>query len=190
MRKFIIATVLAAAASAVSHAQIVSVYATFSPTHLTNVYSGCTGSPCSAQYTDYWASGIGGGATLNFINLHVVKLGLDLRGSTKSGTTGADTAEVSLRLGAKPPLLPIKPYVQAGVGYLDTRTLAGSGTFESQYATANIHAGVDMPVFPFVDLRLVEIGYGQAFSKLDDVSFGTSNKPKLFTVNTGIVVHF
>lgn len=199
MRKLIAIIALAIGSTAASHAQFVSVYGTFSPTHLSNVYTGCTGSSCVPQYTDFWASGVGGGVTVNFINLHVVKLGFDLRGSTKPGTSGADTAEFGLRLAAQPPLLSIKPYVEGTVGYLDTRTPNQSttsggtpigGTFDAKYATYNVHGGLDLPVFPFVDLRVVELGYGHAFADAGGVSFNGHSMPNLFTVNSGIVVHF
>lgn len=199
MRKLFAILALALGCTAASHAQFVSVYGTFSPTHLTNVYTGCTGSACTPQYTSFWASGVGGGATVNIINLHVVKLGFDLRGSTKPGTSGADTAEFGLRLGAQPPLLRIKPYIEGTVGYLNTRSpnqstsgsgAAVGGTYDAKYATYNVHAGLDVPVFPFVDLRVVELGYGHAFADAGGVSFNGHTMPNLFTVNSGLVVHF
>ena len=182
-----------------AHSQILSVYGTFSPLHASNVQTGSTSTATgyTAQYTSFWAPAFGGGVTLNFLNLHVVKLGLDLRGSTKPGTTGADTAEVGLRLGFQPPLLRLKPYVQGGVGYLATRTVNTSttpgtntqvnSTFGNDYATVGFHAGVDKPLIPFLDFRVVEVGYAHAF--YSGFSSSTSNA-NVFSISTGLVAHF
>jgi hypothetical protein len=89
------AAALALCGPAESHGQILSVYGLFTPQHATNVQTGSvySGGSYNEQYTSFWAPGFGGGVTLNFLNLHIIKLGIDLRGSTKPGTTGADTAQ-------------------------------------------------------------------------------------------------
>lgn len=182
-----------------AHAQFVSVYVTFSPLNVSDAAAGsnCSGSSCTQLYTNYWAYGIGGGATVNFFNVHIIKLGVDARGSTKSGTSGADTFEGALKLTVQPPFLHIKPYIQGGGGYLDTRapnkstTSTGApigGTVETTYATAGFHAGLDVPVMHFVDLRVAEVGYAKAFNG-SGVTDGTRN-PNLFSFNTGLVLHF
>lgn len=182
-------------------AQLLSVYGTFSPVHASNVQTGSTYSSTTGytpQYTGFWVPAFGGGVTLNFLNLHVVKLGLDVRGSTKPGTTGADTAEVALRLGFQPPLLRLKPYVQGGVGYLATRTINTStnstgtgqvgGTFSNDYATFGFHAGVDRPLIPFLDFRVVELGFAHAFDS--GISTARSSSANTFSISTGLVAHF
>ena len=183
----------------IARAQVLSVYGMFSPMHASHVETGsvATGSGYSEQYTSFWTPAFGGGVTFNFLNLHVLKLGLDARGSTKAGTTGADTAELSLRLGLQPPALRLIPYVQAGVGYLGTRTVNVSttstsgtpvgGIFSNQYATVGFHAGVDKPLIPFLAFRVVEIGYGHTFN----TGIGTSsNNANTFSIGTGLVAHF
>ncbi len=122
--KHVVSALFCLSAASLAHAQVFSIYGTFSPVHASHVATGsvATSSGYTEQYTSFWAPAFGGGVTFNFLNLHVVKLGLDARGSTKSGTTGADTAELALRLGFQPPVLRLKPYVQGGVGYLATRT--------------------------------------------------------------------
>jgi hypothetical protein len=170
----------------------VAVYGTFSPAHLSNVQTGViyTGTAYQNQTTSFWAPGIGGGVTLNFVHLGIATLGLDLRGSTKPGTSGADTAMGGIKLGFNPPMLRIKPYVQGSVGYLATRTtnvsagVAGNTTFNNQSAVYEILGGIDYPLYHFVDYRIVEVGVGQGFLSL------VSYNPTLFTINTGIVVHF
>ena len=181
-------------AATTAHAQFVSVYGTFSPLHLSNVGTGVTGSAYTQQFDSYWTPAFGGGVTLNMLNLHVVKLGLDVRGSTKPGTKGADTAELSVRLGFQPPLLKLKPYGQLGVGYLATRTFnvssdAVGATVRNEYATLGGHVGVDAPLVPFLDFRILELGYAHAYST--GISFTNVNESaNLFTVSTGLVAHF
>lgn len=189
MRRYVlIAALVLFAAAAASHGQIVSIYGTYSPIHLANVQTGSAGSNNQPQYTSYWASGFGGGVTLNFLQLPVVSLGLDLRGSTKPGTLGADTAMVGLKLGIHPPLIRIKPYVQASAGYLGTRTFSPSipvgSTNNGTQVTWEILGGIDYPLVHFVDLRVIELGGGQG------INTGSGGNASLFTVNTGLVVHF
>ena len=94
-------------------------------------------------------------------------------------------------------MLRLKPYVQGGVGYLATRTVNTStlynstvtvgGTFNNQYATVGFHAGVDKPLIPFLDFRVVEIGYAHAFNT--GIS-SSSNNANTFSISTGLVAHF
>ena len=188
----------AALAPSSVQAQIVEAYATFSPARFSNVYTGTTSGPLGStpQYTNFWAPGIGGGVTFGLIPVGPVRLGLDLRGSTKPGTTGADTAMAGLKLSFHPPLLRLKPYIQGSGGYVATRTanrtsyagVPASGTFENQYAAYEVFGGLDVPVFPFIDLRVIEVGGGKGYS-VNGYSVG-SDQITLFTLNTGVVVHF
>jgi hypothetical protein len=177
-------------------AQVASLYVTSSSSHLSNVLTGTllppSGPGPQPQYTNFWTSGIGGGVTVNFLPVGPIKVGFDLRGSTRPGTTGADTAMAGLKVAFTPPLIHIKPYVQASGGYVATRTVnvsTGSNgtTFNNQYAAWEILGGVDIPLAPFLDLRAVEVGGGQGVSVL-----GSSNSPNvsLFTINSGLVLHF
>ena len=171
---------------AMANAQISEIYVTSTNIRATNVPSGTAGSPPATQYDTFWASGIGGGVTLNFIPLPVVSLGLDLRGSTKPGTTGADTAMVGLKLGVHPPLLHIKPYIVGSTGYVATRTPAavGAATVNNKYLGWELSGGVDYPLIHFVDFRVIEVGGGGV------VDAGSGNTPSLFHINTGLVFHF
>ncbi len=182
--------------AAAVHAQVVSVYGTFSGLHASGVETGATNVTTTGyqtQTTSFFAPGFGGGVTLNFLNLHVIKLGLDLRGSTKPGVTGADTALIGVKFTVQPPLLHLKPYVQASGGYLATRTTNVSsigtgpaivgGTFTNKYAAYEILGGIDYPLIPFLDLRIIEIGGGRA-------TFDGTYNPSIFSVNSGLVLHF
>ena len=177
-------------------AQIVSVYGTFSPIHISNAVTGNT-TGLNSTYTtgSYWAEGIGGGVTLTPFHLGPASLGLDIRGSKAWGQQSADTLLVGVKVGVDPPVLPIKPYIQASGGYLGSRATilygpAGiAGTSPNQgFWAYEILGGLDYKFVPHVDLRLIEIGGGQGYYR----SGATVNPPNisLLTVNTGVVLHF
>jgi hypothetical protein len=194
------------------HAQF-SIYATSTNIHASNVESGTSSTQTTVQPIDtsYWASGIGGGATFNLLPLHVVSLGLDARGSTRPGTSGADTALVGLKLAVHPPLLKVKPYIQGSVGYLGTRTVdastatiyppEGQGpivesvspagqTDTHHFLTYGVLGGVDFPLVPFLDFR-VEAGYLHG-NDLGRVLLGGAAlpNPNIVMFNPGLVLHF
>jgi hypothetical protein len=193
MRRTILlaAFVLLSAVGMAADAQVASIYVTSSSGRFSNVQTGVISTPSGyqEQHTNFWTSGIGGGVTLNFLPVGPIKLGLDFRGSTHPGTVGADTAMGGVKLGFNPPLIRLKPYLQASGGYVATRTgnISGGGTFANKYAAWEILGGVDVPLAPFLDLRVVELGGGTGFNVP-----GLSSTPNisLFTVNSGLVLHF
>ena len=205
MRRLVLLAALALAPAA--QAQLVEAYATFSPTHASSVQAGTvtTTTGYTEQYASFWVPAVGGGVTLNFLPLGPIRLGFDLRGSTKSGVNGVDTALFGVKLAVKPPLLPIKPYVQISGGYVATRTAnlgtytSGStttsvgGTATDKYAAFEGIAGIDYHFLPFLNLRLIEIGAGKGYD-VGGISFGnvanSGQNLTIFTINTGVVVHF
>ncbi len=177
-----------------AHAQL-SAYVTYSPAHLANVETGAvaTTTGYTEQTASYWSSGVGGGVTVPFLRLPFVSFNLDLRGSTRPGTAGVDSALVGVKLALHPHVVRLKPYVQVSGGYLDTRTTnlststvngpAEGGTFDNKYAAYEVLGGVDYPLIPFADIRIIEVGAGQGI--------GIDSRNATFeTVNTGLVVHF
>ncbi len=171
----------------------VELYGTLTPIHISGVASGNT-TGTNSQYTtsSYWAPGFGGGATVTAFKFGPASLGIDLRGSTKPGTQGADTVLGGVKLAFKPPVLPIKPYVQVSGGYLGTRggvtTGAAAGSANPQhFAAYEFLGGLDYSILPLVRLRLIEIGGGQGHF----LSGANNNDPNItfFTVNTGVVFH-
>jgi hypothetical protein len=181
--------------TAAARAQL-SAYITYSPTHLSSVDTGAvyTGTGYTEQTASYWSSGVGGGVTFTLIRVPVLSLGLDLRGSTKPGTAGSDSAMAGLKLTAHPPIIPFKPYLQVSGGYLDTRTTnvssspgnassTAGGTFTNKYGAYEILGGLDYPFIHFVDLRIIEIGAGKGYGL-------STNNPTFVTLNTGLVLHF
>jgi len=214
MRRLLIVSTLLAPAV---HAQILSVYATSSSTQFSSVQTGflytASTNTYQPQYANFWASGIGGGVTIGILPIGPIHIGLDLRGSTKPGTSGADTALAGLRIGIKPPIIHIKPFIQASGGYVETRTpnisnfiltttttttstttaTLGSNTFTNQYAGWEILGGIDYPLLHILDLRLIEIGGGQGYNFGGSSSSGnptTGAQISLFTINAGLVLHF
>ncbi|HEV2644955.1 MAG TPA: hypothetical protein VGU46_01180 [Acidobacteriaceae bacterium] len=201
MRRSILLVALVALSASLAQGQV-SVYLTSSTARLSGVETGDvqSGGSHHEQYADFWASGVGGGVTFNFLS-GPVKLGIDLRGSTRPGTAGADTAFAGFKVGFNPPVIPLKPYIQASGGYVGTRTVnvstvssGGSssatvgGTFTNRYAAWEIVGGVDYRLAKLVDLRLIEVGGGKG----SDIFGGLSSAPgiSLFTINSGLVVHF
>ena len=184
--RLLLLTLAFAFSCAAGGAQISEIYVTSSNLRASNVPSGTAGNPPVTKYDTFWASGIGGGVTLNFLPLPIVSLGIDLRGSTKPGTTGADTALVGVKLGVHPPLLRVKPYIVGSTGYVATRTpSAGNGaSVTNKYLGWELAGGVDYPLVHFVDFRAIEIGGGGV------VAAGSGNTPSLFHINTGLVFHF
>jgi hypothetical protein len=199
MRRIMLSLGLVLIGAGMAHAQV-ALYVTSSSAHLSGVPTGsvATGTGYQEQYTSYWSSGIGGGVTFTFLPLGPVKLGLDLRGSTKPGTTGYDTAMGGIKLGFKAPFIPIKPYLQASGGYVATRTVNVSsstnqgqtvgGTFNNRYAAWEVLGGIDFSVAPFLDFRVIEVGGGTGVN-IPGVTNQQQNL-SLFTVNTGLVLHF
>ena len=153
-----------------------------------NVVSGY--SPTTASQ---WTPGFGLGATFSVLPLGPIHLGFDIRGSSKSGNNGSDLILAGPRLAIKVPLVRLKPYLQASAGYLRTRTTLltsplPSGTQQtSTFAAYQILGGVNYPLIPLLDFRVIELGGGQGFSAF---SSGNGRNTSLFTISTGIVLHF
>jgi hypothetical protein len=183
MRRAVWVVAFLAGCSVALEAQVVSVYVTSASTRFSNAQAVGQG-----QTTPFWTSGVGGGMTLNMIPVGPVRFGIDLRGSTRPGTLGSDTGMAGIRLGLNPPLMKIKPYVQASGGYVATRTRAMSGgTFRNQYAGWEVLGGIDYPLVPFFDVRVIEVGGGSAYPLQASAS---APNLSLLTINAGLVFHF
>jgi len=193
---FLLTTLLAAPAL---HAQAVEIYGTLSDVHATNVPTNvptpyvcpvnvlpCTTPP--PTYAGVNAFNPGGGVTVNFLRLPVLKLGVDVRGSHHTGTNGANTALAGLKLTVKPPAFRASPYLQGSAGYLGTsyNGVSGGSTPPAthSYFVTELLAGIDLPLLSILDLRLIEIGGGHALN-----SAGGS-KPTFLTIGSGLVLHF
>jgi hypothetical protein len=141
------------------------------------------------DHTTNWFYGPGGGIYYDFLPLGPIAFGLDLRGSYefanqlvfRSGLGG-------VRLVVRPPLLPIRPYVEGSAGVAGMRaTSSNSGlpmNFSNKFAY-EVLAGLDLTILPHIDLRLPEVGYGH----VNAVTGGSGTMPSsLFEISTGVVI--
>jgi hypothetical protein len=168
------------------HAQAVELYGTVSVPRISGAPTGS-----GTQTSSYWAPGIGGGATFNVVPIGPVRLGLDLRGSTKPTANGISTVLAGAKLALKIPAVSLKPYVEAAGGYLGTNTHLGSpfapgSTHKTTYAGYEVLAGADSPLAPFLNLRILEVGAGKGYQ----ASGPGSSTITLFTLSSGLVFHF
>jgi len=197
MRRLLPLLVLAISTSA-APAQVFSAYATFAGTNSSGLVNGNTGSVTTGYTTTtttHFSPGVGGGVTFGILPIGPIHLGFDLRGSTKPGNDGADLVLAGPRVGLKLPVIKLKPYVQVSGGYLRTRTtLVNSGLpagtqLTAQYGAWEVLGGVDIPLLPVLDLRLVEVGGGKAY-EFSAAGVNGTYTVSLFTVNSGLVLHF
>lgn len=146
-----------------------------------------------------------GGITYNFRTLGPVRLGVDARGSITSSTKSAytsytaagghiDSGLAGLRATFHTPFIPIKPYVQGSIGAartnfgtqynngLATSGVSGqTGVQLSTHLEYDVFAGVDIAILPFVDFRVVELGYGAIQ--------GNSHTYPVQSLSSGVVFH-
>ncbi len=114
----------------------------------------------------------------DFYKLGPLRFGADIRGSSQSsGDVNYVKILGGLRVAAKPPILPIKPYAQISAG--PERENAGSmkGSYHVGY---EVNGGVDLTFLPHLDWRVVEIGGG---------NFGSPAENQ-FHIATGLVLRF
>jgi hypothetical protein len=138
--------------------------------------------------TPGWYDGADAGVYYDFIHLGPIGLGADLRGNLLTGNQQKfRSALFGLRLVIKPPILPIRPYIQgsAGVGGGTHGGLANAGSIYSNKFEYQVLGGLDYAFFSHLDWRVAEVGYG----RITGISSGASASPvNLFTVGTGIVL--
>jgi hypothetical protein len=135
-----------------------------------------------------WYRGFTGGAYGNFLHIGPAGIGLDLRGTYATGDQyGYRNFLIGPRLEAKPPLLPIRPYIQASVGgggneYNGTSRLQTHYSSKLQYGFIG---GLDYLLIPHVDLRVAEVGY----LRMTAVTSGSPSPAiNLVTLGAGIVL--
>jgi len=132
--------------------------------------------------------GPGAGIYYDFLHLGPVSLGADLRGDFLY-SNGQKYRSVlgGLRLAVKVPATPIRPYVQGSVGDggPSHSGLNGSGTIYSNKFQYEVLGGLDVSIFPHVEWRVAEFGYG----RVSGISSGApAPKGSLVFGGTGIVV--
>ena len=151
----------------------------------TAIYGEFTGGKVSAANTDWMY-----GPTIGLYHdngLGLIALGYDVRGSflRRGDTHGADSSEslnsveVGVRAAVTPHVLPIKPYVEALVGYGGLTVGQGVARESASHAAYQFLGGVDLTFFPRLDWRVVEFSYGRLSG------LGDTYAPK--TISTGLV---
>ncbi len=161
----------------------------------------------STSYTNGSFDPVGGtfGAYYDWRTFGPVRLGVDARGSIANSTKGAYTATAAgghlasvlggMRASFHVPLIPLKPYVQGSAGLARTNFgtdyntgLASSGVSNStgiqlsNHVEYDVFAGADLSILPFIDFRVVELGYGAVQ--------GHAHTYPVESLSSGIVIHF
>jgi hypothetical protein len=145
-----------------------------------------------------------GGVYYDFKTLGPVRLGVDVRATVTDSKQGVYTISRGsgtriystlggVRASFHTPIKVIKPYIQfsAGLGRSDYGLALISSTSTQPgkiYTFNNLQyegfAGVDLKLLPFMDFRVVELGYGALNS------FGTnSHTYPIGTIGSGVVFH-
>src|SRR5260370_26024204 len=166
-----------------AHAQI-GIYATCDASRRssTNVFlSPPTGSDNTANA---WLYGPTIGFYDDFLHLGPVHLGADVRGDfVHGGGYTRDSVLVGARLSVHPPLLPVKPYLQASVGLAHSK---GINTDYSNNPEYQIAGGVDVTILPRIDWRMLEVSGGSLLNYTYGTGLNQTNN--IVTFSTGIVL--
>jgi opacity protein-like surface antigen len=150
MKRFVLVAVLVASFGlAGGHAKgQIGLYGQFSNTHDSSISA--------------WYHGFTLGGYDNMAGGGPIHLGFDLRGSYGAGSQHSyRSILIGPRLDVKPPVLPIRPYLQAEIGLggtEDNRPSAFKAHYNNKLAYGVI-GGLDYTVLPRVDVRVPEIGF-------------------------------
>ncbi len=154
-------------ATGAAHAQL-AFYGMGSGGHLAGNNVGGTGA--NGSFTA-WGGTVG--SYDNFLGAGPLKLGADARYFVQSGSNSNAYGNqlrggmLGLRLAVHPPILPLKPYLQAEVGGASTNYgTSASRTLNFAY---QVQGGVDWRILPHVDVR-GEYGGGKATGLLGGAS--------------------
>jgi hypothetical protein len=159
------------------HAQIAA-YGLLSIPHVAN----------NSAQTTTWNYGPTVGIYDDFLHLGPLSLGADLRAGF-SHNTNQNYRDVlfGVRVAAKAPVLPIKPYIQGEVGVGSVGGGKQTGLFAPSYsnkATYGVLGGVDMTILPHIDFRALELG----FTTQKGTAYQNPSNTNVFTLSTGIVI--
>lgn len=127
----------------------------------------------------------------DFVKLGPVRGGVDLRESLVTNSKYDYRSTLfGARVALKAPVLPLRPYVQGSVGVGGTKSkgplAAGiSGSSYSNKFSYEILGGLDWTVFPHVDFRAVEIGFGRQSGTGSAAGSGASS---MVVVSSGLVL--
>jgi hypothetical protein len=155
-----------------------------------------TGSGTSTALTDAVnPSGIYFGGYYDFKTVGPVRLGVDARyydmksnksAATSAGgpnSTSANTILGGVRGTFHTPISWLRPYGEIAAGRTSTDAANGPGSFSS-YLRYQGFAGVDIKVFPILDLRAVEVGIGNM-----NAIGGSSSSISVRSIGASVVFH-
>ena len=196
LRKALLLLAVAIFVTATAHAQL-GVYGTFTANRLSGLKSSPEATSPGAINNDVSPLGGTGGIYYDFYKVgHLVKLGVDARGTITTTKRGAYTnangggARVNsglfgVRAVFNAPVLHtiLRPYIQGsvGVGSSNYGLLYGSNGVVTRTSFEYMgFAGIDIPLASFMDLRLVELGAG---------ALNDNHTYPLQSVSSGIVFH-
>jgi hypothetical protein len=143
--------------------------------------------------SSYTFHGAGVGIYDDFLHFGPVRAGLDLRGDLEA-TDKFDYQAVlaGIRVAAKAPVLPFRPYAELLVGEGGTRAKGpyAVGITNVPYIhklTYAAVAGLDWTLLPHFDFRVLEVGYGRQAAA---TGFSTASKDSMVLLSSGLVVRF
>lgn len=141
------------------------------------VYAGFSGAKASGVSSE-WVYGplVGIYKQAGYV-AHTVNIGGDLRGSF-IGRNGFHyyTGAVGPRVAFKPPVLPLRPYIEGLIGVASYNS--GNGTDSTTHFNYQVAGGLDVTFLPRIDWRVVEFDYSAVS--------GASVNAKILT--TGLVL--
>jgi hypothetical protein len=194
---------LAAAAFALTtalaaHAQL-GVYGMYSATQYTGIPCLSVPGPCSSSGQKVSPSGGSGGLFYDFKTIGPIRLGADLRGgvahankSAASSGGGDNITHSSYVLGGvrgsfKTHYSAVTPYVQVSAGWNRSNVTELNPVNYDNYLQYEAFGGVDIHLFPLIDLRPIELGIGNMNRFGTGVSSTTSVGVR--SIGAGIVLH-
>jgi hypothetical protein len=194
---------LAAAAFALTtalaaHAQL-GVYGMYSATQYTGIPCLSIPGPCSSAGNKVSPSGASGGLFYDFKTFGPIRLGIDARGgvahANKSAASsgGGDNITHSsyvlagLRGTVKTPISAIKPYLQISAGWNRSNVTELNPALYDNYLQYEAFGGVDVHIFPLLDLRPIELGIGN----MNRFGTGTSATTSVGvrSIGAGVIFH-
>jgi len=203
-RKSLVVVLLGLGCAAAAHAQA-GVYIGYTGTRLSGIQCLETGQYCSngakpGGTGNVNPSGIQFGGYYDFKTVGPVRLGLDLRGgdfhSNKSATSfaggkntvGLDDVLLGVRGSFHTKYSWLSPYVQVSAGYAKSdATVANPTEVRENFVMYEGFAGIDIHVFPVIDLRPIELGIGN-MNSFGSGSVGSSSAG-VKTIGAAIILH-
>jgi hypothetical protein len=132
--------------------------------------------------------GVNFGGYYGFFHPAVADVSLDVRDTIVHGKDASlNTFSLGLRVAPKRTLLVFKPYAELAVGAASSKPPTSS--VHRSKATVEGYVGIDYPATKFLDIRVIEVGYGTA-STINSGNFGGPTAfpaSKLLSFSSGLV---